>query len=58
MKKNLILITGSPATGKTYLINQIKKELSDSFIISPDEVKEMFFDSIGFNSLEEKKNRN
>lgn len=54
MKRYLILASGSPATGKSYLIEQIKQKFSDMFILTPDECKEIFADSIGFNSLEEK----
>ncbi|MEO1769078.1 AAA family ATPase [Candidatus Enterococcus ferrettii] len=54
MKKYLILLAGSPATGKTYLINEIKKELPELFVITPDEGKEILADSVGFNSLAEK----
>lgn len=54
MDKYLILIAGSPATGKSYLINLIKEVLPDMFIITPDEGKEIFADSVGFDNLEEK----
>ncbi|MGX7418068.1 AAA family ATPase [Carnobacterium gallinarum] len=54
MKKYLILLAGSPGTGKTFLIQQIKRQIPDLFLITPDEGKELFADSVGFNSLEEK----
>lgn len=54
MKKYLILLAGSPATGKTFLIQQLKKELPELFLITPDEGKEIFADSVGFDSLAEK----
>lgn len=54
MKKYLILLAGSPATGKTYLINEIKKVLPELFVITPDEGKEILADSVGFNTLAEK----
>lgn len=54
MKKTFILIAGSPATGKTYLINQIKTVIPDMFIVTPDEGKEILADSVGFNNLAEK----
>ncbi|MGM0125233.1 hypothetical protein IGI37_002631 [Enterococcus sp. AZ194] len=54
MKKYLILIAGSPATGKSYLINQIRTVLPNVFIVTPDELKETLADSVGFDSLEEK----
>jgi len=54
MKKYFILIAGSPATGKTYLINLLKQALNDVFVITPDEGKEILADSKGYDSLEEK----
>lgn len=54
MKKYLILIAGSPATGKTYLIDLIKNVIPDMLIVTPDEGKELYADSIGFDNLEEK----
>lgn len=55
MKKYLILIAGSPATGKSYLINEMRRVLGDFFLITPDEGKEMLADQIGFDSLAEKR---
>lgn len=55
MKKYLILIAGCPATGKSYLIREIKTMLPTVFTITPDEGKEMLADAIGFHSKEEKK---
>jgi predicted kinase len=55
MDKYLILLAGSPATGKSYLVNQIKQVLPDIFSITPDEIKEILADSVGFNNLAEKK---
>lgn len=54
MKKYLILIAGSPATGKSYLINEMRRVLGDFFLITPDEGKEILADTIGFNNLTEK----
>lgn len=54
MKKYFILIAGCPATGKSYLIQKIKEVLPSMFMITPDEVKEMFADSIGFDSKADK----
>lgn len=54
MKKYLILIAGPPATGKTYLVNQIREVQPHLFKITPDELKEDIADSIGFNNLKEK----
>lgn len=54
MKKYLILIAGSPATGKSYLIDEMRRVLGDFFLITPDEGKEIFADQIGFDNLAEK----
>ncbi|MHC5269475.1 AAA family ATPase [Enterococcus sp. LJL98] len=55
MKKHLILLAGSPGTGKTYLINQLKQTFPQMFVITPDEAKEYYAESVGFNDLNEKK---
>lgn len=54
MKNYLILLAGPPATGKSYLLEKIKGIYSDAFSLSPDEVKEMYAESHGFQNLEEK----
>lgn len=54
MKKYLILLAGSPATGKTYLINEIKKVIPELFVLTPDEGKEILADSVGFDNAAEK----
>ncbi|AYW46631.1 AAA family ATPase [Tetragenococcus koreensis] len=54
MNKYLILIAGSPATGKSYLVHEIQKVLPSIFILTPDELKEILADSVGFNDLAEK----
>ena len=54
MKKYLILLAGSPATGKSYLTNEILKVLPETFVITPDEAKEILADSRGFNNPREK----
>lgn len=54
MNKYLILIAGSPATGKSYLVQEIQKVLPSIFILTPDELKEILADSVGFNNLVEK----
>lgn len=55
MKKHLILLAGSPGTGKTYLLNQLKEQFPRMFVITPDEAKEYYAESIGFNHLDDKK---
>ncbi|MBO0474293.1 hypothetical protein IGL98_000738 [Enterococcus sp. DIV0840] len=54
MKKFLILLAGSPATGKTYLIQKISEQVPNILLITPDEGKELFADSVGFDTLAEK----
>lgn len=54
MEKYLILLAGSPATGKSYLVEELKQVLPDMFVITPDEGKEVIADAVGFNTLNEK----
>lgn len=56
MKKKhyLLLLAGSPATGKTYLTNLIKELFPDMLVVTPDEGKELYAEAIGFDSLAEK----
>lgn len=55
MKKSLILLAGYPATGKTYLTNQIIKRHPNAFsTIAPDDIKEEVWDEIGFDNADEK----
>lgn len=54
MKKTIILLAGYPATGKTYLCNQILGRHSGFIVVSQDEIKEELWDRWGFDSLEEK----
>lgn len=54
MKKIVILISGEPGTGKTYLTNLILNKLKDITKVSPDEIKECFWDKHGFQNKEEK----
>ncbi|WP_291290997.1 AAA family ATPase [Enterococcus sp.] len=51
MKKYLILLAGSPGTGKTYLLQQLKQRLPDLYTITIDEIKEYYADSVGFDNL-------
>lgn len=55
MDKYLLLLAGSPATGKSYLTNAINQVLPDMFILTPDDVKEILADSVGFDNLGEKR---
>lgn len=54
MHKYLILLAGCPCTGKTYLVNKLQQQFKDSFVITPDEAKVLYADSVGFNSKAEK----
>lgn len=54
MKRTLLLLAGPPATGKSYLIVKLRQVIPDFFLITPDEVKEMYADQVGFQSLNEK----
>lgn len=54
MQKNMILLAGYPATGKTYLCNRILEQHPEFEIVSQDETKEKFWEKYGFDNLEEK----
>ena len=54
MDKYLILLAGPPSTGKTFLLNKLKNKIKGIFSITPDEVKEIYAESFGFNNLKEK----
>lgn len=54
MKKYLILLAGSPATGKSYLISQLMEKLSLTVLITPDDIKETLADNVGFDNLSQK----
>ncbi|MBS6952547.1 MAG: SIS domain-containing protein [Enterocloster asparagiformis] len=58
MDRTIIIITGSPGTGKSYIADQIKRELGDIEIISYDQIKEKNFDLYGFDSAEQKEELN
>ncbi len=52
--KKVILLAGYPATGKTYMSNVIKEQVPHAMYIAQDEVKELLYDKVGFDNLEEK----
>lgn len=54
MKETLILLAGYPATGKSYLCNQILEAIPQFKVVSQDEIKERIWDQYGFFNLEEK----
>ena len=52
--KILILISGFPGTGKTYLSNILLRKIENLNYISPDILKEEIYDKYGFDNNEEK----
>lgn len=52
--KNIILLAGFPATGKTYMSNIIKEYYPHAMYISQDEFKELLYNKIGFDNLKQK----
>lgn len=50
-KKYLLLLAGSPGTGKTYLLNLIRERFSDMYVVTPDEAKVYYAEEIGFDNL-------
>ncbi|MFS0560612.1 AAA family ATPase [Terribacillus sp. 179-K 1B1 HS] len=55
MDNVLVLLAGFPGTGKTYLCNMIDESLGPYALISPDKLKECYFDIYGYQNLNEKK---
>lgn len=54
MKQTLILLAGYPGTGKSYLAELLMKQFTGFEILSPDEIKEEFWDAYGFLNEQEK----
>ena len=54
MKQTLILLAGYPGTGKSYLEELLMKQFTGFEILSPDEIKEEFWDAYGFRNEQEK----
>lgn len=54
MKKTMILLTGYPATGKSYMCRQILQAHPGMVVVSQDDMKEQLWDAYGFDSMEEK----
>lgn len=54
MKQTLILLVGYPGTGKSYLAELLMKQFTGFEILSPDEIKEEFWDAYGFRNEQEK----
>ncbi|MDU5504288.1 MAG: hypothetical protein E6073_03960 [Anaerococcus vaginalis] len=53
--KNLIILAGYPATGKTCIINSLIEHNKNLEYISIDEIEEFIYDNLGFKNKEEKK---
>ena len=47
MKKVLILLAGYPGTGKSYMADIIIKKFPKLRLLSPDDIKEEFWDKYG-----------
>lgn len=58
MAKKMILVTGYPGTGKTYLSDMICKKMPHFASISIDEIKEQTWDQYGYDSEDQKKQLN
>ncbi|EDP11488.1 AAA family ATPase [Amedibacillus dolichus] len=54
MKQALILLAGYPGTGKTYMANMLLNKFKNFEVLSPDKIKEEFWDAYGFCNEEEK----
>lgn len=54
MKQTLILLAGYPGTGKSYLAELLMKQFTGFEILSPNEIKEEFWDAYGFRNEQEK----
>lgn len=52
--KNLIILAGYPATGKTCIINGLMEHNKKLEYISIDEIEEFFYDNLGFKNKKEK----
>lgn len=55
MTNILIILAGYPATGKTYIIEQLNKKMKDLESISIDEIEEKLYEYYGFKNSSEKK---
>lgn len=53
-QKYIILLAGSPGTGKSYLMRLLQERFPHLYAVTPDEIKENFAETMGFDSLAEK----
>lgn len=53
-QKYVILLAGSPGTGKTFLMRMLQDRFPDLYAVTPDEIKENYAETLGFDSLAEK----
>lgn len=54
MSRILVLLAGYPACGKSTFSKQFISHYPDAFLIAPDDIKEEYWDMVGFNNAEEK----
>lgn len=57
-KNTLIIITGGPGTGKSYLAGRIQKSLPELTLLSYDKIKETNWDRFGFDDITQKNQLN
>ncbi|MBO1300424.1 MULTISPECIES: AAA family ATPase [unclassified Enterococcus] len=53
-KKYLLLLAGSPGTGKTYLMERLFERFPTMYRLTLDEIKEYYAESLGFDDLAER----
>ncbi len=58
MEKKIVMITGGPGTGKSYMAKRIMETVKGLTFLSYDTVKEHNFDKFGFNDEKEKEELN
>lgn len=58
MAKRLLIVTGYPGSGKSFISAMLIREFPSFTIFSYDDIKEQWFDKLGFDGMEEKKKVN
>lgn len=56
--KTIIIVTGSPGTGKSYMASRLSEYIEGMTALSYDQVKEKNFDRFGFDNKEQKEELN